>query len=450
MENKRKILVVDDERLNRLLMNDRLSPLGYEVLLACDGMEALEVVEKEKPDLILLDIMMPNMDGFEVAKRIKGCEETKSIPIVMVTSLRGLDDRIRALESGADDFLSKPVNSTELKARVSSLIKVKEYHDRIIKKRNDLEEMNRQLEKAIVRANDMAFQAELARRLLLEEQEKVTRYAQDMERLANERAEQLVHADRMATLGAMSAGIAHEINNPTTFISGNAQTLEIIWPIMKDVIQQRLISVESDESDQLKFILEEMPGIISGIRIGASRITRIVNGLKFFAHQDKPRSVPCEINILLEEALLLCKNVLKYNITVEKQFSENLPQVTGDPQQIEQVFINLITNAANAMEETEKGELLIKSKIVETNNPTKRYVEVRIEDNGPGISDDAISKIWNPFYTTKPIGKGTGLGLSISFGIVENHSGKIKAENKPDGGAAFTVLFPALDLLTES
>ncbi len=126
MEKRSKILVVDDEEKNLRLMEALLIPLGYEVILAQDGEEALEKVRRIPPDVILLDIMMPRMDGFEVARRLKEEEDTSIIPIVMVTALREVDDRVKALEAGADDFLTKPVDKTELKARVQSLLKVKD------------------------------------------------------------------------------------------------------------------------------------------------------------------------------------------------------------------------------------------------------------------------------------------------------------------------------------
>jgi putative two-component system response regulator len=139
MKEKPKVLVVDDEERNRRLMEAMLLPLGYEVILACDGEEALEKVREIPPDVILLDIMMPKMDGFEVARQLKTREDSKIIPIVMVTALREVEDRIKALEMGADDFLTKPVEQTELRARVNSLLKVKAYNDHMRNYQEELE-----------------------------------------------------------------------------------------------------------------------------------------------------------------------------------------------------------------------------------------------------------------------------------------------------------------------
>lgn len=147
MGKKAKILVVDDKDRNLRLMEAMLIPLGYEVVLARDGEKALETVRNISPDLILLDIMMPKMDGFEVARRLKEGEETRIIPIVMVTSLKEVEDRVKGLEVGAEDFLTKPVDKTELRARVQSLLKVKAYNDHMRNYQKELEaEVSRRTE----------------------------------------------------------------------------------------------------------------------------------------------------------------------------------------------------------------------------------------------------------------------------------------------------------------
>ena len=144
MEKRSRILVVDDDARNLRLMEALLLPLGHEVALAHDGEEALEKVREISPDVILLDVMMPKVDGFEAARRLKEDEKTRIIPIVMVTALRDVEDRVKALEAGVDDFLSKPVDKIELKARVQSLLKVKAYHDHM---RNYQRELETEVEK---------------------------------------------------------------------------------------------------------------------------------------------------------------------------------------------------------------------------------------------------------------------------------------------------------------
>ena len=156
MKSNPRILVVDDEDQNLRLMEAMLIPLDYEVSLARDGMEALERVRKIPPDVILLDIMMPKMDGFEVTRRLKEVEETKIIPIIMVTALREVEDRVKALEAGANDFLTKPVDKTELRARVNSLLQVKAYSDHMRNYQKELNRSNKELEQfAYVASHDL-------------------------------------------------------------------------------------------------------------------------------------------------------------------------------------------------------------------------------------------------------------------------------------------------------
>ncbi len=159
MENQKTILVVDDEDRNLRLMEAMLIPLGYAVTKACNGDECLKVVEESPPDVILLDVMMPGMDGFEVARRLKNGDDTMTIPIVMVTALQGVEDRVKALEAGADDFLTKPVEKTELKARVQSLVKVKAYYDHMQDYQKTLEET---VAKRTRQLNDALQQTKLA------------------------------------------------------------------------------------------------------------------------------------------------------------------------------------------------------------------------------------------------------------------------------------------------
>ncbi len=171
-EKKEQILVVDDEELNRELLEGLLLPLGYEVLLASNGTEALKKVQEFSPDLILLDIMMPKMDGFEVTSRLKKDEQTRIIPVVIVTALKDVQDRVRALELGADDFLSKPVDKTELRARVQSLLKVKAYNDHM---QNDRKQLEVEVAK---RTNQLRYAFERIREASLETIHRLSRAAE--------------------------------------------------------------------------------------------------------------------------------------------------------------------------------------------------------------------------------------------------------------------------------
>ncbi len=294
----------------------------------------------------------------------------------------------------------KPFNANELRSRLAAGV-------RILKYEAELKEKNSEL----------------------------ARFASEMETLANERARQLVHSDRMATLGVMSAGIAHEINNPLTFISNNAQILQKLWEKNEDSIRENL-EHEGEEKKKLKVFIQELPVSLQGIRKGVGRITGIVGGLKGYARKSKGGRGLYDINHCVDEALQICHSSLKNLVTVEKYFDENLPKIKVNPQEIEQVLINLFVNAAHAMESRGKGTIKVSA------NLSNGFMRVLIEDSGPGIPEDKLEKIWDAFYTSKAVGKGTGLGLSISKEIIKTHGGNIKAENIPDNGARFIIELP--------
>jgi len=386
-----KLLVVDDDEMARFAHVSLLSGAGYDTLEADDGHDALGVLNDENIGIVISDWMMPGMDGIELCQRIRKRKNVGYVYVIMLTSKTGQDDLLKGFKAGVDAYLNKPPDLKTLNAQIKVGI-------RIVK-------LERQL----------------------------TTFANDMEKLAEDRAHQLIHADRMATLGMLSAGIAHEVNNPTTFISGNAQALAKFWPIQEKWMQS--CPEDYPEFNKLMFIAEEMPKIIESIRNGARRITKIVSGLKSFSRQDKPKFIPYDLHQSINAALMLCQNALRYNIRIEKDFCENLPSLNGDSQQIEQVLVNLFNNAADAMEGMAQGTLIIRTE------KTKEQVTIRVEDTGPGLSKEAMEKIWNPFFTTKPIGKGTGLGMSISKGIIESHNGDIQVQNRPEGGAMFVILF---------
>ncbi len=396
-----KILIAEDDAPSRTLLKRNLDNWGYEVIVAENGKQAWDIIQKGFPDIAILDWMMPELDGVNLCRNIRGAENIPYIYIIMLTARDREQDALAGFEAGADDYVVKPFNKEILRSRVA-------VGSRLVKYDKELKEKNEQL----------------------------YRHSSEMEKLVQERSNQLAHAERMATVGLLSAGIAHEINNPTAFISGNIQILEKFWKDTMPILQSAT-KEEQYISVKLDFILEEMPKAIEGIRSGVTRISKIVNGLKAFCRKDHGNLTICNVNACIEQSLELCHNTLKYHVKVEKKLAEDVPNIEADPQQIEQVFVNLFTNTVDAIGEKD-GTMTIETKIVDGT------VIVMVGDSGPGFPNDKINDIWQPFFTTKPVGKGTGLGLSTVLGIIENHKGKIKVVNKPVGGALFTISLPAL------
>ncbi|RMG57612.1 MAG: GHKL domain-containing protein [Bacteroidetes bacterium] len=299
-------------------------------------------------------------------------------------------------------------------------------------------------------------QLEQNRRLLQEMVETRTReVSQQKERLEKTLNElqaaqsQLIEAEKMASLGQLTAGVAHEINNPITFVSGNVN------PLKRDIAdlirllhayEARLEQLESDtpELQHLKtevdypFILEEINHLIRGIEEGADRTARIVRGLRNFSRLDEDELKPSDITQGLESTLLILSNRLKNRIEVEKEYAD-LPEILCYPGKLNQVFMNILTNAIQAVEALPEGA--IRRLSVRTWREGD-WVYIRISDNGAGMSEAVRRKVFDPFFTTKEVGVGTGLGLSISFGIMELHGGRIQVESIPGAGASFTIHLP--------
>ncbi len=393
-----EILIAEDEITSLKTLEAVLSKWGYDVKTVCDGEAAWEVLSQPKgPKLSIIDWLMPKMDGIEVCRKVKALNP--SAYIILLTSVEDPNAISTALLAGADDFVAKPFNRHELEARL-------EVGKRMVSLYGELSAANNELR----------------------------RYANDMEILAQEKAKQLIHAERLSSLGMLTAGIAHEINNPTTFISLNVQALQKFWPVQEKWIKN--CPKDHPDSEKLKSISKKMLEIIEGIRTGTRRIGSIVNGLKSFSRQDAPQQCDYDLHQVIDAALLLCGNALKYNVTVKKLYLKELPYLKGDAQKIEQVFVNLFSNAADAMAAMKEGSLIIRT------NLEQDKVTIEVKDNGPGLSEDALKKIWDPFFTTKPVGKGTGLGMSISHGLIESHGGTITVKNRPESGAEFVVKLP--------
>lgn len=395
------VLIADDSPTSRRLLEIALSKQGHKVASAKDGNEAWKFFQKDNaPRLAVFDWEMPGLTGVELCRKVKERKDAPYTYIILLTGKKKKEDIVTGLESGADDFITKPFDPSELKSRLAAGIRILNYETALAGKNEEL-----------------------------------ARYASQMETLAEDRAKQLVHADRMSSLGVMSAGIAHEINNPLTFILNNIQLLQKFWAIILESLK-KVVEKDDKKNKQMKFVLEETPKTLQGALNGVERIRRIVKGLGVFSRKDTGELSKCSINDRIEQALVLCHNALKYHVTVEKQLGENLPEIEANPPQLEQVFINLFVNAAHAMESQEKGILKI------TTSRKDHFICAVVEDTGPGISEDQLESIWDPFFTTKGEGKGTGLGLSISKEIINNHGGTIRVENNSDRGAKFIIELP--------
>ncbi len=395
MTRTHRILIADDDLTSRIALGGILKKWGYSVDIFDNGDDACNrLMGSDDYQVAVLDWMMEGMDGIEICRRLSRSLRKESCYLILLTARQDLRDLIQGLEAGANDYVVKPFEPEELHARIRVGIRVSR--------------LQRDLKK----------------------------YSEDMESLAEQRAQQLVHADRLSTIGTLTSGVAHEVNNPLSFISGNLRFMKDCWPTISRVLSESRQNGRED-TELIDTILTEIPKTLQGIRTGVDRISHIVDGLKFYARKGRAEKAAMDVNQAIDQSLELCHNRLKYGIHVDfARTGQTL--VLGDTQQLQQVFVNLIVNAADALEGRADSRLEI------TVNEEENIVKITFRDNGPGFPAGSESQIFTPFFTTKDVGKGTGLGLSICQGIIENHGGNITAKHNEKGGASLIITLPRL------
>ncbi len=252
--------------------------------------------------------------------------------------------------------------------------------------------------------------------------------------------QQLLQSEKMASLGKLVAGVAHELNNPISFVLGNVHAMQRYTPRMKRYLDAVHDNAPQEVLDKLRTelridrMLDDLDPLLSGAVEGAERTRDIVDGLKRFSAADRNENVEFNLAETIERSVHWVTRATPANFRVKMEIPKDILFV-GSPGQIQQVIINLVQNASDATEGLPEPTLTIDGEVNEE-------IVIHFRDNGPGISEQAMSKIFDPFYTTKPVGKGTGLGLSISYGIIERHGGKLTVSNAPEGGAEFQLHLP--------
>lgn len=400
-----KILIAEDDVVVRKLLEHLLHNWGYDLEVCSDGTSAWEKISSNNPpDIAILDWFMPGLTGVEVCQRAQSTHyaERNFIYYMITSATVNKEQIVKALHSGAHDFILKPIDHEGFRMRISVA-------EKTVKEKRAAQEMDSVLQN----------------------------YAARMEQLAEERAKQLIHAERMSCLGTMCAGVAHEINNPLSFISGNAQSIQTFWKDLESILNVYKSKLENI-NPKLDFIMEELPKSLVSINSGVSRISKIVKGLKRYAVKEKldERNV-VNINDCIKQALEISKPAIGKYVKINLNLLDQPLLVKGNTLELEQVIINLLVNAAHAIEGKPNQSIEVKSNF---ESGTTRII---IDDSGTGIPQEILSKIWEPFFTTKPMGKGNGLGLSISLGIIRDHQGELKAINRPEGGARFILSLPS-------
>jgi two-component system, NtrC family, sensor kinase len=461
------ILVVDDTPENLHLLSGILSKKGYQVRPVPNGKLALSAAHRIPPDLVLLDIMMPEMDGYQVCQQLKADEATKDIPVIFISAINDVMDKVKAFAVGGVDFITKPFQLEEVLARI-------ETHLKICSLQNSLQERNEDLANAI----------------------------QELQTTQ----EHLIQSEKMAALGQLIAGIAHEINTPLGIIGSSIDNIANFWEenlenlpqffqktssqsqvyflqllyrssidrsiiftskekrkfkqnlvgylTAKEVVNAEDIAdtlVDMEIYDDLEHFLPlfQLPDweivlntayqftsfkkSISLIQRATAKSGKVVFALKSYAHFDsKQEKVEANLHSGIETVLTLYQNQLKQGIEVVRKYGD-LPQFLCYPDELNQVWTNLVHNALQAM--NYKGTLTIQTLYRDES------LFIKFIDNGKGIPPEIVPKIFQPFFTTKAAGEGSGLGLDIVRKIIDKHQGNISVESVP-GETIFTVSLP--------
>ncbi|GET37089.1 hybrid sensor histidine kinase/response regulator [Microseira wollei] len=438
------ILIVDDTPDNLRVLDAILKSQGYKVRKALNGQIALNACHIAAPDLILLDIIMPGIDGYEVCRRLKADATTCEIPVIFISAIDDAMDKVKAFEVGAADYIAKPFQEAEVLARIEHQLNLRSLQIK-------LQEQNTLLQQAL----------------------------SDLKQAQT----QMIQNEKMVALGQLVAGIAHEINNPINFIYGNlSPAIQYIHDLLNliDAYQQdfpkpppRIEKIINDID--LNFLKEDLLDLMGSMGRGADRIRQIVLSLRNFSRLDQSEIKQVDIHEGIDSTLLILQHRLRETaarptIKVIKEYGQ-LPLVNCYPGQLNQVFLHLLNNAIDALQEGGKYERvgvgedslspesaneafsgISKGMLRPSALPTIRIstelkdgntVKIRIADNGFGIPESVRASLFDPFVTTKPTGSGMGLGLAISYQIVvQQHKGKLICCSSPRQGAEFAIEIP--------
>lgn len=424
------VLIVEDSRTQAVRLQNMLEKHGFKVAVARNGQLALDHLHEApdaKPELIISDIQMPVMDGYELCRRIKGEASLADIPLILLTSLSAPQDIVRGLESGADNFVMKPYADDFLLSRMQSAM------------------ANHRLsapvagEAIAVHFAGERYEISAGRRqvlsLLLSTYETAVQTNRDLiathEQLKSVQA-QLIEAEKLQSTGRLAAGVAHEVRNP----------LAILEMGMGFLAEQAL-------PDTAQVVLDEM-------REAVRRANEVIMGLMEMASPREMGMHAADLHHALEHALApLAPEFTRAGITIEREFAAALPAIQLDEARITQAFINLFTNALHSMPDggtltlrTEVRQLAAAEVAFDAGDRSgvrfragERAIIAEVSDTGTGIAPENLDKLFEPFFSTKPTGKGMGLGLTVAKKMIELHRGTIAVRNGAEGGAVVTMMF---------
>jgi len=382
-----RVLVCDDAEEMRALIRSLLDP-DHQVLLTETGEEALAAALDFKPDLIVSDLLLPGISGSELCSRVRQTAGLQDVPFILITALPDTANRALGLEAGADDYLYKPLQGRELRARVRSLLRLRSAMQGLEARGRELEATNATL---------------------------------------RETQEQLVRAGKLASVGIMAAGLSHEINNPLSYIKAGARAM------VHSV--DEIARLASAGSPELGPALDEARELAAEMAEGSRRLERIASDLRVIAAHDAPAEEAVDPAEAVESAFLMararCPSMPVLDLEVEPG-----PPIESVGRLLTQGLLPVVENAVQVS--GPGGRVRVRIRQINVG------VEISIQDSGPGIAPEVLPRIFDPFFSTRPAGQGMGLGLSVAYGIVHGLGGDIQVESKPGEGASFRIRLPRL------
>jgi signal transduction histidine kinase len=396
------ILIADDHEANRQMLARLLSLLGHDVTATENGRQALALLRERPFDLVLLDVVMPEMDGVAALKQIKADARLHEMPIIMVSGLDEVASVVRCIEEGAEDYLTKPLDPIILTARINAWLEKKRLRDAERRRSEELEQALKQL-----------------------------RTAQD----------RLIVHEKLASLGALTAGIAHEIRNPLNFVTNFAHLAAELVRELRDRLKA--------PDDEVTRLLADLEQNVTKIEEHGRRADHIVHGMLLHARSQPSQRQKTDLNTLVAESVTLAYHGLRgqdpsFHVDVEMDLDRGLPPLDVSPQDLSRVVLNLTNNALYAAHrKRQTAGSQFQPRVVVRTRGRGDAVELRFWDNGNGVPAELRDKLFTPFFTTKPAGEGTGLGLSISYDIiVQMHKGSLRLESEEGSHAEFIVTLP--------
>jgi signal transduction histidine kinase len=401
-----RVLIVDDIPMNLDILSQIIKKHGGKAYVATNGKEAIDVFKQNSVDIIIMDLHMPVMNGFEATYRIKALSVENFVPIIICTAFSSDEILSKAQACGADDIIEKPFSHDVFLSKVNNMLRHKAFYD---KEKNLVRQLQQEIQKRKeVNAQLIAFQ----RQLEVTVEKKTAQLRQkDLE---------LLEMDRISSIYTLAAGMAHEINNPLGFIKSSVDAL-------KKMIH----------SCQRQTFTDKYERIFIRVDKGINRIINIIESLSYLSNVNKSNLLPVNINKSIQKAIemIQCRDE---RIPIFSTSLSELPDITCIASEIHLCLMNVIQNAFDAVLEKNNGEICIKTQF----NAQKQQILICVEDNGEGISNDKIRRVFDPFFTTRPVGHGTGVGLTLTERILSRYGGKISLESEEGKGTTVNLILP--------